>query len=92
MEFQELYQGVRVIICPELKGKFTKESQGWNDNMDRYIGTEQAIDIVNDQNVMMKGRAREYHWDIRDLIPIPEQPELLLQGKKTTFDEKELIV
>jgi hypothetical protein len=93
MKFEDLYPRKRVLICPDIGGQNTKNTQGWDNKMDQYVGTEQTIDIINQETVRFRGdEIHNFTWDIRDLVSIPEEEELTLQGKKTTFDEKELLL
>jgi len=97
MRYDELQVGMRVLICPILAGSHTSGSQGWDSDMGKYIGTEQTIGSLSEENVMFRGRnvrdgVNRFHWDLRDLVPCQEPPIIEMKGEKQTFDENELII
>ena len=80
---------MRVIVSQRLKGEFTDATQGWNNDMDKYIGTQQTIAIVNSSNIQFEDR--EYFWDPRDVDIIEGITEpITVNGKKVVFDVNEL--
>ena len=78
-----------VIVNQRLGGKHTDATQGWNDAMNQYIGTQQTIAIVNSSNIQFEDR--EYFWDPRDVDIIEGITEpITVNGKKVVFDVNEL--
>jgi hypothetical protein len=83
-----LVPGMKLFISNEIKGRYTKDTQGWDPGMDKYIGTIQTIKDVTRTSVMFKNV--DFYWDRRDLISILCKDEIELTGKKQQFDVDEL--
>ena len=83
-----LVAGMEIFISNEIKGKYTKDSQGWDPGMDKYIGTTQTIKSVEPNSIMFEDE--NFYWDPRDVIFLLCTDEIKLTGKKQQFDVTEL--
>ena len=83
-----LVPGMQIFISNEIKGKYTRDSQGWDPGMDKYIGTTQTIQSVDINTILFENQT--FYWDRRDLIFLLCADEIKLTGKKQRFDVNDL--
>jgi len=89
LKITEAKEGMRVFVNLRLNGMHTNNTQGWNDQMKVYLGTQQTIRIVNSSNILFDDRV--YFWDPRDVDPVDGITKpITTNGKKVVFDVKEL--
>lgn len=91
MNCQYIKLGMEVVISKRLRGKYSSETQGWSDNMNKYIGTTQKICWVSDNGKSIKFEDLQFYWDCRDVYPLQSFTEdISMNEKKEIFDINEL--
>lgn len=87
-------RSIRVGMTLEIKsdgGQATKDTQGWEERMNQYLGTKQKVMEVHDEGTTVVFENNYgYYWNIDDLQQISSIEEVTLPGKKQHFDVNDL--